>query len=57
MIRERDFDGVILSHYPMAWAIGHIQGSKKNGARSLVAYISHNFETKLAADIAPAGWW
>jgi hypothetical protein len=51
-LRERDFDGVILDHYPMAWAIGHIQGSKRNGARPLIAYISHNFETKLAADIA-----
>jgi glycosyltransferase involved in cell wall biosynthesis len=52
MLRERDFDGVILDHYPMAWAIGHIQGSKRNGARPLIAYIAHNFETKLAADIA-----
>jgi polysaccharide biosynthesis protein PslH len=52
MLRERDFDGVILDHYPMAWAIGHIQGNKRNGARPLIAYISHNFETKLAADIA-----
>jgi glycosyltransferase involved in cell wall biosynthesis len=52
MLRERDFDGVILSHYPMAWAIGHIPRSERNGARSLIAYISHNFETKLAADIA-----
>ena len=52
MLRERDFDGVILDHYPMAWAIGHIQGSKRNGARPLIAYIAHNFETKVAADIA-----
>lgn len=52
MLRERDFDGVILDHYPMAWAIGHIRGSKRNGTRPLIAYISHNFETKLAADIA-----
>jgi hypothetical protein len=36
----------------MAWAIGHIQGSKRNGARPLITYIAHNFETKLAADIA-----
>jgi glycosyltransferase involved in cell wall biosynthesis len=50
--RERDFDVVILDHYPMAWAIGHIQRCKRNGARPLIAYISHNFETKLAADIA-----
>jgi polysaccharide biosynthesis protein PslH len=52
MLRERDFDGVILSHYPMAWAIGHIQRSKKNGARPLIGYISHSFETKLAVNIA-----
>jgi glycosyltransferase involved in cell wall biosynthesis len=52
MLRERDFDGVIIDHYPMAWAIGHIRGSARNGTRPLIAYISHNFETKLAADIA-----
>jgi polysaccharide biosynthesis protein PslH len=52
MLRERDFDGVILNHYPMAWAIGHILRHQGNGARPLIAYISHNFETKLAADIA-----
>jgi polysaccharide biosynthesis protein PslH len=52
MLRKRDFDGVILDHYPMAWAIGYIQGSKRNGARPLITYITHNFETKLAADIA-----
>jgi hypothetical protein len=52
MLRERDFDGVILDHYPMAWAIGHIRGSKRNGTRPLIAYISHNFEIKVAADIA-----
>jgi glycosyltransferase involved in cell wall biosynthesis len=52
LLRARDFDGVILDHYPMAWAIGHIQGSKRNGARPLIAYIAHNFEAKLATDIA-----
>jgi len=52
ILRERDFDGVILDHYPMAWAIGHIQGSKRNGARPPIVYIAHNFEAKLAADIA-----
>ncbi len=52
MLSERDFDGVILDHYPMVWAIGHIHESKRNGARPLIAYISHNFETQLAADIA-----
>jgi polysaccharide biosynthesis protein PslH len=52
MLRKRDFDGVILDHYPMAWAIGHIQGSKRNSARPPIVYIAHNFEAKLAADIA-----
>jgi hypothetical protein len=52
MLRERDFDVVMLDSYAMVWAIGHIQGSKGNGARPLIAYISHNFETKLATDIA-----
>jgi polysaccharide biosynthesis protein PslH len=52
MLRERDFDGVILDHYPMAWAIGHIEGSKRNGTRPPIVYIAHNFEPKLAADIA-----
>jgi polysaccharide biosynthesis protein PslH len=52
MLRSRDFDGVILDHYPMAWAIGHIQKSKRSGAGPLIVYIAHNFETKLAADIA-----
>jgi glycosyltransferase involved in cell wall biosynthesis len=52
MLHERDFDGVILDHYPMVWAIGPVQRCKGNGARPLIAYISHNFETKLAADIA-----
>ena len=52
ILRERDFDGVILDHYPMVWAIGHIRESKRNGARPLIAYVAHNFETKLAADIA-----
>jgi glycosyltransferase involved in cell wall biosynthesis len=52
MLRERDFDWVILDHYPMAWAVRQIQGSKRKGARPSIAYIAHNFETKLAADIA-----
>ena len=52
MLRARDFDAVILDHYPMAWAIGHIQGSERNGARPLIAYLSHNFETEVSADIA-----
>src|SRR5215469_5729414 len=52
MLSERDFDAIILSPYPMVWAVGHIQRSNKNGTRPPIAYISHNFETKLAADIA-----
>jgi polysaccharide biosynthesis protein PslH len=52
MLRERDFDAIVLDHYPMAWAIGHIQGSKRDGARPPIVYIAHNFEPKLVADIA-----
>jgi glycosyltransferase involved in cell wall biosynthesis len=52
MLRARDFDAVMLDHYAMAWAIDHIQRRKRNGARSLIAYIAHNFETEVAADIA-----
>src|SRR6202030_2469040 len=50
MLGERDFDVVILSQYAMVWAIDHIHRSKKNDARPIIGYISHNFETKLAAD-------
>lgn len=52
MLRAHEFDAVILDHYPMVWAIGHIQGSERNGARPLVAYLSHNFETRVSAEIA-----
>jgi glycosyltransferase involved in cell wall biosynthesis len=52
MLRACDFDAVILDQYAMVWAIGHIERSKSNGARPLVVHIAHNFETKLAADIA-----
>ena len=52
MLRARDFDVIILDHYAMAGAIDHIQRSERNGARPLIAYIAHNFETQLAADIA-----
>jgi polysaccharide biosynthesis protein PslH len=52
MLRERAFDAVILDHYPMSWAISHTQASKRNGARPPIAYIAHNFEIKLASDIA-----
>jgi glycosyltransferase involved in cell wall biosynthesis len=52
MLRACDFDVVILDHYAMVWAIGCIQRTERNGAKPLIAYIAHNFETKLAADIA-----
>jgi glycosyltransferase involved in cell wall biosynthesis len=51
-IRERDFDAVILDHYAMVWAINYIQESKRNGARPIIVYIAHNFETGVSADIA-----
>jgi hypothetical protein len=52
MLRARDFDAVILDHYAMAWAIGHIPRSETNGARPLIVYVAHNFETQVTADIA-----
>jgi len=52
MLHARDFDAVILDHYAMAWAIGLIQRSKRHGVRVLIAYLAHNFETAIAADIA-----
>jgi polysaccharide biosynthesis protein PslH len=52
MLRVRDFDAILLDHYAMAWAIGLIQRSRRNGARPLIAYIAHNFETEVTADIA-----
>jgi glycosyl transferase family 1 len=52
MLRARDFDAVILDQYAMAWAIDHIQRSERNGARSLIVYIAHNFETEVSSDIA-----
>ena len=52
MLRARDFDAVILDHYGMAWAIDLIQKSERNRARPLIAYIAHNFETQVSADIA-----
>jgi polysaccharide biosynthesis protein PslH len=51
ILRERDFDAVILD-YPEMWAVDHIKESKKNGAAPLITYIAHNFEPKLALDIA-----
>jgi polysaccharide biosynthesis protein PslH len=29
MLCEREFDAVILNHYPMVWAVDHIQRKKK----------------------------
>lgn len=52
MLREGDFDVVILDQYAMVWAIGCLQKCEGNGARPLIAYIAHNFETKLSADTA-----
>jgi glycosyltransferase involved in cell wall biosynthesis len=52
ILRARDFDAVILDHYAMAWAIDLIHKRERNGARPLVAYIAHNFETEVSADIA-----
>jgi glycosyltransferase involved in cell wall biosynthesis len=52
MLRAGKFEVVILDHYAMVWAISCIQKSERNGARPLIAYIGHNFETKLSADTA-----
>jgi polysaccharide biosynthesis protein PslH len=51
-LRARDFDVVILDQYAMAWAIDYIPRSERNGARPLIAYLAHNFETEVSADIA-----
>ena len=51
-LRVRDFDVVILDHYAMAWAIGRIQRRDGSIARPLIAYVAHNFETRVSADIA-----
>jgi polysaccharide biosynthesis protein PslH len=52
MLRAREFDAVILDQYAMAWAIDHIPRSGRNGARPVIAYLAHNFETEVSADIA-----
>jgi hypothetical protein len=52
MLSARDFDAIILDQYAMTWAIGHIQRSEREGARPLISYVAHNFETAVAADIA-----
>src|SRR5260370_709126 len=52
MLRARAFDAIILDHYAMSGAIDHIERNERKGARPLIAYIAHNFETQLAADIA-----
>jgi polysaccharide biosynthesis protein PslH len=51
-LRACEFDTVILDQYEMVWAIDHVQDSLRNGVRPFVVYIAHNFETKLATDIA-----
>jgi polysaccharide biosynthesis protein PslH len=52
ILGARDFDAVILDHYAMVWAIDLIHKSKISGARLLLVYIAHNFETQVSADIA-----
>ena len=51
-LHARSFDAVILDQYAMVWAIGHIQGTDRNGARPLIAHIAHDFETQVTADMA-----
>jgi len=51
MLRARDFHVVILDHYAMAWTIGYLQKSEWSGARPLIMYIAHNFETGVSANI------
>jgi hypothetical protein len=50
MLVTRDFDAIILDQYATAGAIHHIQRSERKGAKPLIVYIAHNFETKLSAD-------
>ena len=52
ILRTRDFDAVILDHYAMVWAVDVMRKSERNGARPPIAYIAHNFETQVSADIA-----
>jgi hypothetical protein len=52
MLQARDFDAVILDQYAMAWAIGHVQRSRTNGARPLITHIAHDYETEVTANIA-----
>jgi glycosyltransferase involved in cell wall biosynthesis len=52
ILLTRDFHAVILDHYAMAWAVNLIQKSERSGARLPIAYIAHNFETQVSADIA-----
>jgi polysaccharide biosynthesis protein PslH len=49
---ERHFDAVILDHYPMSWAIAHVERRRRYGATPLIVHIAHNFEPRLASDIA-----
>jgi polysaccharide biosynthesis protein PslH len=52
MLRTRDFGAIILDHYAMVWATNIIRKSERNGARAPIAYLAHNFETQVSADIA-----
>jgi hypothetical protein len=52
ILRTRGFDAVILDHYAMVWAVDVMRKSERNGARAPIAYIAHNFETQVSADIA-----
>ena len=52
MLRTRDFDVVVLDQYAMVWAIGYVQRKERKGARPLIAYVAHNFETELSVEIA-----
>jgi hypothetical protein len=52
ILRTRDFDAAILDHYAMVWAVDVMRKSERNGARAPIAYIAHNFETQVSADIA-----
>ena len=52
ILRTHDFDTVILDHYAMVWAVDVMRKSERNGARASIAYIAHNFETQVSADIA-----
>jgi polysaccharide biosynthesis protein PslH len=52
LLGVRDFDVIVLDHYAMVWTISYIQQSERNGAKPIIVYIAHNFETGVSADIA-----